>query len=44
MFDVGVGFFGMRESLVLEVAKSWGGRQTVGAARELSTLDVGLFV
>ena len=44
MFEVGVGFFGMRESLLLESAKSLGARQTVGAARELSTLDVGLFV
>ena len=39
MFDVRVGFFGMRESLLLEAAKSGGGRQTVGAARKLSPLD-----
>ena len=45
LFDLAVGLFGMRERerLLLEAVKSGGGRQTVGAARELSTLDFRLF-
>jgi hypothetical protein len=41
LFDLGVGLFGTREreSLLLEAAKSGGGRKTVGAARKLSRLD-----
>ena len=46
MFDLGAGLFGMREmeSQILEVTISGGGKQMVGAARELSTLDFRLFV